>query len=142
MAEALYPKKKGKQKEWLTENCHKLKHEEGVAGELLNRMKQLKSEKTHSKNITEKLQAAITYYENHQHQMNYAQYREKKYPIGSGVTEAACKTLVKQRLCCSGMRWKEKGAGIILSLRALVLTKDRWSQFWAKLDPYGFPVEP
>jgi len=29
--------------------------------------------------------------------MNYAQYREKKYPIGSGVTEAACKTLVKQR---------------------------------------------
>ncbi|UXE60964.1 MAG: hypothetical protein KA717_37010 [Woronichinia naegeliana WA131] len=41
-----------------------------------------------------------------------------------------------------GMRWKEKGAGIILSLRALVLTKERWSQFWAKLDQYGFPVEP
>jgi hypothetical protein len=56
--------------------------------------------------------------------MNYAQYREKKYPIGSG------------------MRWKEKGAGIILTLRALVLTKERWSQFWAKLDRYGFPVEP
>jgi len=59
--------------------------------------------------------------------MNYAQYLEKKYPIGSGVTEAACKTLVKQRLCCSGMRWKEKGAiipGIILSLRALALTKN------------------
>jgi hypothetical protein len=29
-----------------------------------------------------------------------------------------------------------------LSLRALVLTKERWSQFWAKLDQYGFPVEP
>jgi hypothetical protein len=141
MAEALYPKKKGKQKEWLTKNCHKLKHEEGVAGDLLNQMKQLKQEKSHSKNITEKLQATITYYENHQHQMNYSQYREKKYPIGSGVTEAACKTLVKQRLCCSGMRWKEKGAGIILSLRALVLTKERWSQFWAKLDQYGFPIE-
>jgi hypothetical protein len=142
MAEAMYPKNKGKQKEWLTKNCHKLKHEEGAAGDLLNQMKQLKSEKSHSQNITEKLQAAITYYENHQHQMNYSQYREKKYPIGSGVTEAACKTLVKQRLCCSGMRWKEKGAGIILSLRALVLTKQRWSQFWAKLDQYGFPVEP
>jgi hypothetical protein len=102
----------------------------------------IKQEKSHSKNITEKLQAAITYYENHQHQMNYSQYREKKYPIGSGVTEAACKTLVKQRLCCSGMRWKEKGAGTILSLRALVLTKERWRQFWAKLDQYGFPIEP
>jgi hypothetical protein len=73
--------------------------------------------------------------------MNYAEYLEKKYPIASGATEAACKTLVKQRLCRSGMRWKEKGAGIILSLRALVLTKERWSQFWAKLDQYGFPVE-
>ena len=52
--------------------------------------------------------------------MDYAQFRQKNYPIGSGVTEAACKTLVKQRLCCSGMRWKEKGASIILSLRALV----------------------
>jgi hypothetical protein len=73
--------------------------------------------------------------------MNYAEYLEKKYPIVSGVTEAACKKLVKQRLCRSGMRWKEKGAGIILTLRALVLINKRWSQFWAKLDQYGFPVE-
>ena len=142
LAEALHPNTVSKQKEWLTENCRKLKHEKGRAGELLNLMKEVKKEKSHSKNLSEKLQAAITYYENHQHQMNYAEYLEKKYPIGSGVTEASCKTLVKQRLCCSGMRWKEKGAGIILSLRALVLTKERWSQFWAKLDQYGFPVEP
>jgi hypothetical protein len=142
LAEALHPNTVSKQKEWLTENCRKLKHEKGKAGELLNQMKEVKQEKSHAKNLTEKLQAAITYYENHQHQMDYAEYIEKKYPIGSGVTEAACKTLVKQRLCCSGMRWKEKGAGIILSLRALVLTKERWSQFWAKLDQYGFPVEP
>lgn len=142
LAEVLYPDKVSKQKEWLTENCRKLKQEKGKAEELLNLMKKLKEEKSYSKNLTEKLQAAITYYENHQHQMDYAEYLEKKYPIASGVTEAACKTLVKQRLCCSGMRWKEKGAGIILSLRALVLTKERWSQFWAKLDQYGFPVEP
>ena len=142
LAEALHPNTVSKQKEWLSKNCRELKHEKGKAGELLNLMKEVKEEKSHSKNLTEKLQAAITDYENHQHQMDYAEYLEKKYPIGSGVTEAACKTLVKQRLCCSGMRWKEKGAGIILSLRALVLTKERWSQFWAKLDQYGFPVEP
>jgi hypothetical protein len=142
LAEALHPNTVSKQKEWLSKNCRELKHEKGKAGELLNLMKEVKEEKSHSKNLSEKLQAAITYYENHQHQMDYAEYIEKKYPIGSGVTEAACKTLVKQRLCCSGMRWKEKGAGIILSLRALVLTKERWSQFWAKLDQYGFPVEP
>jgi len=72
--------------------------------------------------------------------MNYAQFRQNHYPIGSGVTEAACKTLIKQRLCCSGMRWKEKGASIILSLRALILTSTRWEQFWDKLNQYGFPV--
>jgi hypothetical protein len=38
------------------------------------------------------------------------------------------------------MRWKEKGAAMILSLRALVLTPTRWTQFWNKLDQYGFPV--
>jgi len=40
--------------------------------------------------------------------MNYAQYSQKKCPIGSSVTEAACKTLVKQRLSCSGIRWKKR----------------------------------
>ena len=42
----------------------------------------------------------------------------------SELRNVGCNTLVKQRLCCSGMRWKEKGAGIIVSLRALVLTKN------------------
>lgn len=72
--------------------------------------------------------------------MDYARCLAEHWPLGSGVTEAACKTLVKQRLCQSGMRWKEAGAGIILSLRALVLTKSRWQQFWDKIDQYGFPV--
>jgi len=54
-----------------------------------------------------------------------------------GVTEAACKTLVKQRLCASGMRWKRKGAGIVLSLRALTHTVGRWTQFWQKIDQFG-----
>jgi len=91
-------------------------------------------------NMIEKLQASITYFRNHLAQMEYAQFRQKNYPIGSGVTEAACKTLIKQRLCCSGMRWKEKGASIILSLRALILTSTRWEQFWDKLNQYSFPV--
>ena len=49
----------------------------------------------------------------------------------------ACKTLVKQRLCGSGMRWKNKGAKVILSLRALVQSKGRWQQFWGNIEQYG-----
>ena len=69
--------------------------------------------------------------------MDYAMHTEKNLTIGSGVTEAACKMLVKQRLCDSGMRWKDQGAKVILSLRALVQSKWRWQQFWDKIDQYG-----
>ena len=96
----------------------------------------------HPKTIQDNLSAAVTYFQNHLHQMNYAFYRDQHYPIGSGVTEAACKTVIKQRLCCSGMRWKEAGAAVVLSLRTLVLTSTRWNQFWNKLNQYGFPVAP
>lgn len=140
LAEVLHPKQVGEQKQWLKESCHQLKHDFGSAENLYNQMVQAIGEKELTETMREKLQAAITYFRNHLSQMDYAQFRQKNYPIGSGVTEAACKTLVKQRLCCSGMRWKERGASIILSLRALVLTSTRWEQFWNKLDQYGFPV--
>ena len=73
-------------------------------------------------------------------EMDYAEYRQQDYPIDSAGTEAACETLIKQRLCCFGMRWKEKGASVILSLRALALRATRWEQFWSKLNQDGFPV--
>lgn len=57
----------------------------------------------------------------------------------SGVKEAACKTLIKQRFCHSGMRWKEAGIQIVLRLRELVQATDRWRQFWDKIDQYGAP---
>jgi hypothetical protein len=89
--------------------------------------------------LRDKLGAAITYYKNHRHQMDYLNYTENYFPIGSGVTEAACKTLIKQRLCLAGMRWKQPGAAGILNLRALVLTAQRWTQFWQKINLFGVP---
>ena len=53
-----------------------------------------------------------------------------KHTIGSGVTEAGCKVIIKQRLCQAGMRWKEKGCASVLRLRALNRTEGRWEQFW------------
>src|SRR3954467_4275251 len=46
--------------------------------------------------------------------MDYPRLVESRMPIGSGVTEAACKVLVKQRLCGSGMKRKEPGAAAVL----------------------------
>ena len=39
-----------------------------------------------------------------------------------------------------GMKWTEEGASVVLSLRALSYTPERWGQFWEKVDRWGFPV--
>ncbi len=57
--------------------------------------------------------------------------------IGSGITGAACKVWVKQRMCISGSRWKDDGASCVLVLRALKLTKGRWQQFWGYVMRQG-----
>jgi hypothetical protein len=54
--------------------------------------------------------------------MQYWECRHQRLPIGSGVTEAACKTVFTQRLKLSGMRWKHEGAGVALVLRVILLS--------------------
>jgi len=54
--------------------------------------------------------------------MDYAAYRKQGIPLGSGVTEAGCKTVYTQRLKLSGMRWQKSGAQRILHLRVLRLS--------------------
>jgi hypothetical protein len=139
---AAYPGKTDKPKRtiWLNERCKQLKREPGAVETLISEMEKLAQKNSLTKSIKENLQAALTYFKNHRQMMDYAMHIEKNLPIGSGVTEAACKTLVKQRLCGSGMRWKDQGAKVILSLRALVQSKGRWQQFWDKIDQYGSQV--
>jgi len=130
-------RKESRQKEWLNNSLHKLKHEDSAQYELLKEMKSHVQKKTGSKK-SEKLNKAITYFENHLFMMNYSEYRRLNYPIGSGVTEAACKTIVKQRLCSSGMKWKKVGAETVLCLRSLNYSSDRWNQSWKKIARYGY----
>jgi len=53
--------------------------------------------------------------------MDYHGFKRRGLPIGSGVTEAGCKTLFTQRLKQSGMRWGTPGGQVALDLRLLVL---------------------
>jgi hypothetical protein len=43
-------------------------------------------------------------------------------PIGSGITEAACKIVFTQRLKRSGMSWTKEGGQVILELRVIWLS--------------------
>jgi hypothetical protein len=64
--------------------------------------------------------------------MRYAAYKKVGIPRGSGVTEAACKTIYTQRLKLSGMRWKKAGAQTILHLRVILLS-DVWTEAYQRV---------
>lgn len=140
---AVFTKKKesSERKEWLEQQCHNLKHKRGAATRILSELK-LCREKKLLKVVRENLDDAITYFTNNikEKRMLYYKFIKENLPIGSGVTEAACKTVIKQRLGGSGMRWKQKGIKMILSLRALVKTKGRWKEFWDKINLLGSSI--
>jgi hypothetical protein len=118
-------------KQWLERAKDTLREEKNGAKELVKEMELfLKKRITESKK--EKIKAAITYFSNHLEQMNYQQYKKDNLPIGSGVIEAACKVIIKQRLCRSGMKWTDTGAKTVLMLRCLNESDSMWEQFWEK----------
>jgi len=55
--------------------------------------------------------------------LDYHGYRKAHLPIGSGVTEACCKTLFTQRMKQSGMSWKIDGGQAIVDLRVAHLSQ-------------------
>jgi hypothetical protein len=84
----------------------------------------------------------LAYFRNNRHRMNYAAVKVQQLPIGSGVVEAACKTLVTQRLKLSGMRWRHRGGQAILTFRAL-LQIDRFDRAGPKLAATSLkPIRP
>jgi len=75
------------------------------------------------------LKAQHTFFARNKHRMRYAEFRRRGLPIGSGPVEAACKSLVKTRMCRSGMRWSRQGGEHILDIRTYVKS-NRWETVW------------
>lgn len=61
--------------------------------------------------------------------LDYYEYRRNHLPIGSGVTEAACKTVFTQRMKQSGMTWSLEGGQRIVDLRVIQLS-GLWPQVY------------
>lgn len=79
---------------------------------------------------SEVLRRAAEYFRKNKARMNYAELKSRGLPIGSGVVEATCKTLVGQRLKLSGMRWSMAGAQAILTTRGWDQS-ERFDEGWA-----------
>jgi hypothetical protein len=65
---------------------------------------------------------AYAYLHKRTHWMRYRHYSSQRLPIGSGITEAACKIVLTQRLKRSGMSWTRAGGQVILDLRVIWLS--------------------
>ncbi len=73
---------------------------------------------------------ALTYLQNHQSQMKYAEYRQQGLPITSSYVESAVKQF-NQRVKGTEMFWTEEGAEAMLQLRADHLSANEpLAEFW------------
>jgi hypothetical protein len=73
---------------------------------------------------------ALQYFRKHRKRMRYAAMKSQGLPVGSGPVEAACKTLVAQRMKQSGMRWGRDGGQAILTTRGWSQSQ-RFDEAWA-----------
>lgn len=114
-------------KQWVGEHLHQLKHEgpTGLLAELRNLQKEHPDEKAVSGNLA--------YLEKREKQMQYPQFQEQGWPIGSGIVESGNKLVVEARLKGSGMHWADDNVNPMLALRN-ILCSDRWKEEWPKIE--------
>jgi hypothetical protein len=127
LAKTLYPDA-AKAQEVAGVWCHTLKHEGGVALLEVLEALELRGRKAA---VREAHRREVGYVRNNVHRMDYPRYQANGWLIGSGHVEAACKSVVGQRLKGGGMRWGEGGADAVCHLRALFKSeKGQWEAFW------------
>jgi hypothetical protein len=78
----------------------------------------------------------VNYVSDRREMIGYPDFQAKGWQIGSGPTEATCKTLTA-RLKGSGMRWDGDNAEAIMALEALTQS-GQWNAYWqSQLWPTG-----
>ena len=114
---------------WFRKWKERLLTEKGAAGRVIRAMNYLLQREKLKGERRSQLWAARRFFRNNLDRMNYAWFHSRGLPVGSGVVEAACKSVVKARMCRSGMRWTKEGGETILSLRT-VIKSSRWDACW------------
>ena len=90
----------------------------------------LKSLRYHRDKLTQQarrdeVQASIDYLaaQDREERLGYAQAKERNLPIGTGITEAAAKTVVGVRMKRAGARYQEHGGQTVMLFRSAVLSQ-------------------
>jgi hypothetical protein len=109
--------------QWIGERLHRLKHH--GPREILAELGLLQQQYPGLEVLTENL----AYLEKRNAQMDYPQFQEQGWPIGSGIVESGNKLVVEARLKGAGMHWERENVNPILGLRNIVCS-NRWPQEW------------
>lgn len=128
----LFPTDDARRAEERARWCHRLKHKQGTPWRLWRWLRdELARQGTAvSSWARTEIEKHAEYIYNQREWMKYPKAVEARAALGSGVVEAACKTLVTQRLKVSGASWSREGASGVLYLRSL-LQSDRFDDGFA-----------
>jgi len=110
-AKAIFKNDEAKYKSW-SENIIKML-KDGEKSKVIQILKTLKNRKIPKNTVN-----LYTYVTNNIGRIDYKEYSEKGYYIGSGAIESGNKVVMQKRLKLAGMRWDELSAQYLLSLRA------------------------
>jgi hypothetical protein len=130
MAEALFGPKTPAAPQWFAKMRRWLRDRLQGAAQVLRSAMQYLERRRMTKAQKAEFWKAYRYLRRHRRLMDYQGYRRRGLPIGSGVTEAACKTVFTQRFKRSGMRWHGETGQVILDLRVIHLS-GIWTQAFA-----------
>jgi hypothetical protein len=123
LAEALYGRSKRRRYGWAAKMRRWLRYQAGGIQRLLYSAGAVHARRQLSASAEEDYQEARQYLHKRKRWMKYAEYKRQGLVIGSGVTEAACKTVFTQRLKQSGMRWQVEGGQVVVDLRIVLLSR-------------------
>lgn len=82
-----------------------------------------------TKGKRKKLNGVINYIEKRIEWMNYGELRTQDLVIATGVIEGAARYVIGERMDCSGMRWIDERAEMLLRLRCIELNGE-WDRFF------------
>jgi hypothetical protein len=126
---------------WYRRMRHWLRHRNGGVADVLRSASQHANRRRLSAARRQEFDQAYRYLRRHARWMPYAVSKRARLPIGSGVTEAACKTVFAERLKRSGMTWGVAGGQVIVDLRVLVLSGVWERSYQEYLQDRPMPLE-
>jgi hypothetical protein len=117
-----------------TDDCQRKRWATGLqktldAGKIESLVGQLRSFRASSTDAAELLRLEADYFERNRERMRYPDFHRQKLFVGSGVIEAACRTVIAKRLKQSGMFWTVRGANAIIALRCCRLNRE-FEDYW------------